>query len=182
MKKDGTMHLVQDFQALSNQSYTDKYYMKDDSECIREITHSGSTLFSTINLTAGFWQMILHLRVQPYTVFTMPGMGQFQWVTSPMGLLGNPASFQQLMEMVVNWISNVIIYIDDLLGHSTTHEEYLTVLDQVLKHLVQHNIKINLQKRAFRSKEVSYLDFHLTEEGIKPGIDKVKAVKNALSP
>jgi hypothetical protein len=54
MKKDGTMHLVQDFQALSNQSYTDKYYMKDDSECIREITHSGSTLFSTINLTAGF--------------------------------------------------------------------------------------------------------------------------------
>jgi hypothetical protein len=47
---------------------------------------------------------------------------------------------------------------------------------------VQHNIKINLQKCVFGSKEVSYLGFHLTEEGIKPGTDKLKAVKNAIPP
>ncbi len=34
----------------------------------------------------------------------------------------------------------------------------------------------------FRSKEVSYLGFRLTEEGIKPGTDKLKAVKNASPP
>jgi hypothetical protein len=36
-------------------------------------------------------------------------MGQFQWITSPMGLLGCPASFQRLMETVVNGLANVII-------------------------------------------------------------------------
>jgi hypothetical protein len=51
-----------------------------------------------------------------------------------------------------------------------------------LQRLVTHNIKINLQKCVFGSKEVSYLGFHLTEEGIKPGIDKLKAVKNAPPP
>jgi hypothetical protein len=32
------------------------------------------------------------------------------------------------MEQVVNGISNVIVYIDDLLVHSATHEEHLATL------------------------------------------------------
>jgi hypothetical protein len=99
-----------------------------------------------------------------------------------MGLLGCPASFQRLMETVVHNISNVIVYIDDLLVHSASHKEHLATLGKVLQRLVQHNIKINLQKCIFGSKEVSYLGFRLTEEGIKPGIDKLKAVKNAPPP
>jgi len=182
MKKDGGVRLVQDFRALNNQSYTDKYSMKDVSECIGEIGRSGSTIFSTIDLTAGFWQMILHPRARPYTAFTVPGMGQFQWVTSPMGLLGCPASFQRLMETVVHGLANVIVYIDDLLVHSATHPEHITALDEVLQRLVQHRIKINLQKCFFGSKEVSYLGFRLTEQGILPGTDKLKAVKNTPPP
>jgi hypothetical protein len=126
--------------------------------------------------------MILHPRARPYTAFTVPGKGQFQWVISPMGLLGCPASFQRLMETVLNGISNVIVHIDDLLVHSATHEEHLATLSQVLKCLFQDKIKTNLQKCIFGSKEVSYLGFCLTEEGIKPGKDKMKAVKNAPPP
>jgi hypothetical protein len=95
---------VQDFRALKNESYTDKYSMKDVSECIGEIGRSGSTIFSTIDLTAGFWQMFMHPWARPYTAFMVPGMGQFQWVTSPVGLLSCPASFQRLMETFVNRI------------------------------------------------------------------------------
>jgi hypothetical protein len=134
MKKDGNVCLVQDFHALNNASFTDKYSMKD------------------VDLTAGFWQMILlHPRARPYTAFTVPGMDQFQWVTSPMGLLGCPASFQRLMETVVHNISNIIVYIDDLLVHSASHYEHLATLNQVLHRLVSHNIKINLQKCIFGS-------------------------------
>ncbi len=153
MKKDGGVRLVQDFRALNNQSYTGKYSMKDISECIGKIGRSGSTIFSTIILTAGFWQMILHPRARPYTAIMVPDMGQFQWVTSPMGLLGCPASFQRLMETVINGLANVIVYIDDLLVHSATHPEHITALDRVLQRLVQHHIKINLQKCFFGSKE-----------------------------
>jgi hypothetical protein len=127
--------------------------MKDVSECIGEIGRSGSTIFSTIDLTAGFWQMILHPRAHPYTAFTVPGMGQFQWLTSPMGLLGCPASFQWLMETVVHNISNVIVYVDDLLVHSASHEEHLATLGEILKRLVQHNIKINIQNAFLEAKK-----------------------------
>ena len=96
-----------------------------------------------------------------------------------MGLLGCPSSFQRLMETVVHGIENVIVYIDDLLIHSSDHAHHLRLFDQHLKRLVLHNVKINLQKCVFGSKNVAYLGFRLTEEGVKPGTDKLKAVEKA---
>ena len=156
--------------------------MKDVSECIGEIRHSGSCLFTTIDLTGGFWRMLLQPKSRPYTAFTVPGKGQFQWVTSPMGLLGCPSSFQRLMETVVHGLQNIIVYIDNLLVHSSTHSEHLALLDQLLEWLVQHNVKINLSKCFFRSKNVAYLGFRLTEEGVKPGSDKLKAIEKTSPP
>ena len=182
MKKNGGVRLVQDFRALNAQTYIDKYSMKDVGECISEIGRSGSSIFTAIDLTAGFWQMLLQPRSRPYTAFTLPGKGQFQWVTSPMGLLGSPSSFQRLMETVMHSISNVLVYIDDLLLHSHNHEDHLKTFEQVLQRLIQHGIKLNLEKCVFGSKEVAYLGFRLTESGIKPGVDKLKAVAKAPAP
>jgi hypothetical protein len=86
------------------------------------------------------------------------------------------------MEGIMRNISNVIVYIDDLLVHTTTHEEHLKVLEQVLERLHSHNLKINLYKCFFGNKEVSYLGFTLTPAAIKPGKNKFKAIKNAKPP
>ena len=55
--------------------------------------------------------MLLETSSQPYTAFTVPGQGQFQWVTLPMGLFGCPASFQHMMEAVVKGLEGIIVYI-----------------------------------------------------------------------
>ncbi len=120
-----------------------------------------------LDLTSGFWQMQLDEKLQPLTTFTILGQGQYQCITSPMGLLGCPASFQCLMEGILCNIANVIVYIDDLLVHTKTHEEHLQVLDQVLDWLQTHNLIINLDKCFFGNKEELYLSFTLTPEGKK---------------
>jgi len=182
-KKQGQgLRVVQDFRELNNHSHIDKYSMKEITECIGDIGRANSTIFSTLDLTSGFWQMQLDEKSQHLTAFTIPGKGQYHWITSPMGLLGCPASFQRLMEGVMRNISNVIVYIDDLLVHTKTHEEHLKVLEQVLERLHSHNLKINLDKCFFGNKEVSYLGFTLTPAGIKPGKNKLKAIKNAKPP
>ena len=181
-KKDGTFRVVQDFRALNANSYVDKYTMQDVTECINEIGRSNSTIFSTLDLTSGFWQMLLHPKSRQFTAFTLPGMGQFEWITSSMGLLGCPASFQRLVEAVVHGIANIIVYIDDLIVHSANHDDHLKQLDQLFVRLAAHNLKVKLQKCVFGSKQVQYLGFLLSEDGIRPGTDKLKAVSQAQPP
>ncbi|MGI9142025.1 MAG: reverse transcriptase domain-containing protein, partial [Fluviibacter sp.] len=181
-KKDGSHRVVQDFRALNAHTYVDKYSMKDVSECISEIGRAGSKIFTTIDLTSGFWQMALDAKSREYTAFTIPGLGQFEWKVLSMGLASAPSGYQRLLELVMKGLDQVLVYIDDIIIHSATHEEHLVTLDQVLGRLARHNLKANLKKCAFGARETSYLGFRLTEHGIIPGADKLKAVKAANPP
>jgi hypothetical protein len=156
--------------------------MKEVTKCIRDISRANSRIFLTLDLTSGFWQMKLDEQSQPLMAFTILGKGQFPWITSPIGLLGCPASFQRLVVGLLRNLQNMIIYIDDFLVHSDTHEKHLEVLKQVLNWLKQNHLKINLEKCIFRNKEVSYLGFTLTPEGIKPGKNKLKTIQQAKAP
>jgi hypothetical protein len=58
-KKDGGVRVMQDFRALNANSHDDRYSMKNINECIGDICRAGSTIFPTLDLTSGFWQMPL---------------------------------------------------------------------------------------------------------------------------
>jgi hypothetical protein len=50
--------------------------MKEITECIGDIGRANSTIFLTLDLTSGFWQMQLDEKSQHLTAFTIPGQGQ----------------------------------------------------------------------------------------------------------
>jgi len=129
LKKQGQgLRIVQDYKELNQYSHIDKYSTKEITEYIGDIVQANSPIFITLDLTSSFWQMQLDEDSQKLTAFTILGKGQFYSITSPMGLLGCPASFQRLMEGVLRDIPNVLVYIDDLLVHTDTHEKHLQVL------------------------------------------------------
>jgi hypothetical protein len=66
--------------------------------------------------------------------------------------------------------------------HTQTHEEHIQVLEKVLERLHTNNLKINLEKCFFGNKEVSYLGFTLSPASIKPGKNKLRAIKDAKPP
>ena len=181
-KKDGSHRFVLDYRALNDNSMDDKYSMKDVSECIGDIGRAGSTIFSTMDLTSGFWQLPLEEKSKPYTAFTCPGLGQFAFKVLSMGLKGGPGSFQRMAELTVKDMDRIIVYIDDLLAHAHTHDQHRKDLNELFHRLRNVNLKLNLKKCEFGSTNVSYLGFRLTPQGILPGIDKLKVVREAKPP
>jgi hypothetical protein len=181
-KKDGSPHYVLDFCKLNSNSQTDKYSMKTVEECIGDIGRSGSTIFSTLDLYSGFWQLPLEKNSQKFTAFTVHNMGQFEWTRTYQGLHSAPGQYQRLMDLTVKGLHNVIVYIDDLLVHDSEHVSHRKSLQSLFDRLCKANLKLNLTKCNFGSTNVIYLGFRLTPEGILPGSDKLAAVKNATPP
>ena len=86
------------------------------------------------------------------------------------------------MELAMKGLENVIVYFDDLLIHSKTHDQHRVHLQAVFDRLRATNLKLKVAKCHFGCTNVEYLGFRLTPQGILPGIDKLKCVRDALPP
>ena len=182
-KKDGGLRIVQDLRQLNKNSHEDKYAIKDVQECVDVIGKSNSRIFSTMDMASGFWQQNLETDSRDYTAFTIPLLNtQFRWKRTVMGLAGASSSFSRLTALVFRGIEKAITYIDDLLTHSQTHKEQLTILQQCFDRMRNFNMKFNIKKCVFGAQSVTYLGYQISEEGISPANDKVLAVKSIQPP
>jgi hypothetical protein len=89
------LRIVQDFRELHQNSHCDKY-SNEIMECISNISQANSTIFTMLDLTSGFRQRQLDKDSQKLIAFTIPGKGQFHWITSPMGLLGRACQLPKI--------------------------------------------------------------------------------------
>jgi hypothetical protein len=87
-----------------------------------------------------------------------------------------------MMELTMSGVNNVIVYIDDLLAHTSNHEDQIKTLQLIFNRLRNNNIKLNPEKCEFGATSVQYLGFRLTPKGILPGKDKLQAVRDMKPP
>ena len=80
------------------------------------------------------------------------------------------------MEKVVDKIKYIIVYIDKVIIHTTSHEQPLVVVDTVLQGLEQHNHKMYLAKCFFSNTEV------LAPEAIWVGKEKLEILQMLPAP
>ena len=105
------------------------------------IDQLGKTRFvSTIDLTKGYWQVPIATKDRQKTVLVTP-FRLFQFRMMPFGLSGTPASFQRLMDRLIQGCQNfAAAYLDDLIIFSTTWEEHLHHLGDIFERLIQANL------------------------------------------
>ena len=62
-------------------------------------------------------------------------------------------------------LSHVICYIDDILVTGVSEEEHLHNLEEILKRLQQHGIRVNTEKCAFCQDTVEFLGHSIDQRG-----------------
>ena len=114
------------------------------------------------------------------TINTHQGLYQFNRL--PFGVASAPALFQRTMDTILRGIPHVICYIDDILVTGTTKEEHLANLEEVLKRLQKHGVKLKASKCFFFQDSVEFLGHTIDCKGLHTTSTKVKAVRNAPTP
>ena len=147
VKKDGSLQLCVDYRRLNSVSKTDAYPMPRIDDMIDQL---GSTSFiSTLDLTRGHWQVPVFDNDRHKTAFTTP-FGLYQFKTMPFGLQGAPATFQRMMDRLIQGLEGfTAAYLDDLVVYSSTWEEHLQHLRQVFSRLQEASLTAKPKKCQF---------------------------------
>lgn len=142
---------------------------------------NGATVFSSLDVRAGYHNIGLTAEARPKTAFVIPG-GKWEFVRVPFGLSQAPAYFQRMINTVLEGLPFARGYLDDILIFSKTQEEHLQHIRAVLERIKAAGLKLKLEKCDFFKTEIFYLGHLVGSEGIRPMKDKVIAIKNMAAP
>ena len=70
--------------------------------------------------------------------------------------------------------------IDDIIVHAETEVKHDHRLQAVLERCEKINLTLNKEKCVFKVKEVTYIGHKLTQEGIKPDDERVRAINDMM--
>ena len=142
---------------------------------------AGKTVFSTLDLKDGYWQVQLDEESSLLCTFNTP-FSRYRFTRMPFGIKSASEVFQKENEEAFSGISGIHIVADDIIIAAVNIEEHNQILRQVLERAKEENIKVNFDKLQLRVNEVRYLGTMVTPEGIKPDPMKVHAIVKMGNP
>ncbi|KAJ9533025.1 hypothetical protein QJQ45_018110 [Haematococcus lacustris] len=129
-KKSGELRMCIDYRQLNKITIRDQYPLPRIDDLFDQL--AGKTVFSSLDLQAGYHQIRIPAEDVPKTAFRTP-MGHYQFKVLCFGLTNAPATFQRVMNEAFAEVINdcALVYLDDILVMSKDSEEHLVHLRRV---------------------------------------------------
>ena len=179
MKKGGGVRICVDLKKLNRAVKRERYMLPTLEDVMHKLR--GSTVFTKLDATSGFWQLPLDDATAKLTTFMTP-FGRYFFRRLPFGISLAPEVFQRTMENILGDIEGVECYMDDILVHADGMEEHDRRLDQAPNRLAQTGLKLNREKCEFRKEEISFLGHIVSKDGVKPDPSKLDAIRQMEDP
>ncbi|XP_071900910.1 uncharacterized protein [Coffea arabica] len=172
---DGTWRFCVDYRQLNELTVKSKYPIPLIDELLDEL--NGSKYFTKIDLRAGYFQIRVKTEDIPKTAFRTH-QGLYEFKVMPFGLTNAPATFQDLMNHVFQkqLRKSVLVFFDDILVYSSSLQEHLKHVAEVLNILRRHQLYAKRSKCAFAQAQVEYLGHIISEEGVKVDPGKIEGM------
>ena len=170
-----------DYRALNLKTKPDKYPLPLLDAMIDKM--SGACWFSTLDLKSGYHQIRMHPRDAGKTAFTFD-RGHYEFTRMPFGLRNAPSTFQRLMDEFLEGLEEewIQVYMDDLVIFSRNIEEHRDHLMKVISRLKEFNLRVSVDKKQLGKREVRFMGHILSESGVRPNPDKIKAILEVPVP
>ena len=179
-KKDGSLRFCNDLRKVNAISTFDPYPMPRVDDLLDRL--GAAKWLTTLDLCKGYWQVPLAEETKPLTAFRTP-FGFFQYTVMPFGLKGAPATFQRLMDGVLEGAWEYAgAYLDDVVIFSATWEEHLVHVRDVFQRIKDAGLTINPAKCSLAKSQVEYLGFIIGSGVVRPQVGKVSALTDTPVP
>ena len=181
-KKDGTVRWCVDYRALNNITVKDAFPLPRISECIDAL--HGSTLWSTLDLQSGYWQVELDSEEDMAKTAFITKFGLFEHTRLPFGLCNSPATFSRAIQLVLRGIpwSVVLAYLDDVVVIGKDFESHIQNLKIVFDRFRKYDLKLKARKCALFQTEILFLGRKINAQGVQMTEIDIDKVRNWSQP
>ena len=170
-EKDGGTRLCMDYRRLNIATVKDSYPLPriDDTLDI-----------STLDLACGYWQVSWSQEARIKTSFATHS-GLFQFKVMPLGLCNPPATFERLMDRVLQglWWLRCLVYLDDIISIGSTFGDALDNLTLIFERLRAYSLQLKSIKCHLFQSSVPFVGHIVSRQawlGMRPKEDRGRQI------
>lgn len=180
-KRDGSTRVTSEFRGLNSVTVTDSYPMEDVRATLDWM--GGNSVFSTIDLKDGFFQVELEEGSKDFTA-VQTVLGLLRYVRLPQGLKNSPAAFQRIINVILGDRKgrDVWAFMDDVSVGAKSAETHLQSLDTVLQRFLDAGARLKFSKCQFGVRTAEILGHRIDKNGLKPSAAHIQAIRDLVEP
>ena len=169
-KKSGALRICTDLRPLNQVLKREMHQLLLLDDLMPDLARE--KIFSTVDLTAGYWHCVLDHESSLLTTFATP-FRRYRWRRLPFGLSASSEIFQKRVSQALEGLDGILNITDNVLvlGVGDTKDEALVDHDRKLEALLQRckarGIALNKNKLQLRITEVPFMGHVFSKEGLK---------------
>jgi len=180
-KADGDLRICADYKVGVNPRICSDSYPTPSIEVALHKLH-GSQVFAKIDLKGAYNQIEMNETAREITTINTP-IGLLRWTCLPYGIKTASAIFQRAIEGAIGADrKGVVIYQDDICVGADSPATLQQQLKEILDILKSVGMKINERKCVMEAREIRFLGYKLSKNGVSPDSDLIQKVLDLEEP
>ena len=154
-----------DYRQLNSCTIPDSFPLPNLEQNIESL--AGSSIFSTLDSASAYNSIPVAKKSRPYLTFIC-ALGTFMPMRMPFGAINSASCYSRFVQKALKNLDPryVLSYLDDVITHAKDWKSHLQHLRATLQAHREAGLRLRAKKTNLFEKEVDYLGYHISENGI----------------